>query len=67
MDGDRYLGRIFRENTNAVEQWFWGVDWFLAGGEKYGTAPTRERAMAAFRKAWDAMSPDSTPAPRKPI
>jgi hypothetical protein len=71
LDGDRYVGRIFRENTNAVEQWFWGVDWFvargkLAGGKLYGNAPTREAAMATFRRAWDALQRDSTPGPGKP-
>jgi len=67
LDGDRYVGRIFRENTNAVEQWFWGLDWFVAGGKKYGNAPTLLTAMAAFRSAWDALPPDSTLEPPKPI
>jgi hypothetical protein len=55
LDGDRYVGRIFRENTNAVEQWFWGVDSSVRGPYRYGNAPTREAAMAAFRAAWDAL------------
>lgn len=55
IDGDRYAGRIFRENA-IREVWFWGVDWFGAGSKKlYGNAATRKAAMAAFRAAWDAL------------
>lgn len=55
MDGDRYVGRIFRENTHVGEQWFWGLDSSVISKRYlYGNAPTREAAMAAFRAAWDA-------------
>jgi len=68
LNGDRYVGRIFRENTAAAEQWFWGVDSSVrAPRHNFGNAPTREAAMTSFRAAWDALPPVSTPGSGKPI
>jgi hypothetical protein len=52
LDGDRDVGRIYRINT-AHEQWWWGVSFMLTGRMSYGTAPTREDAMAAFRAEYE--------------
>jgi hypothetical protein len=66
VHGGRHLGRIYLANANSRTgyNWFWGINWFerpkdtahLPGWD--GFAPSREAAMGAFRKAWDAMERD---------
>ena len=58
----KHVGRIYLSNPNSgtAYNWFWGINWFerpkqsahLPGWD--GFAPSREAAMQAFRKAWDA-------------
>jgi len=48
LDGEREVGRIYRVNA-ATELWRWVVDFMLTHRNNYGTAESREAAMAAFR------------------
>ncbi len=46
MDGDRVVGRIFKDANDA---WYWGVDFMLTHRKSYGTADPCESAVAAFK------------------
>ena len=49
----RVIGRIYRV-VGKSERWFWGIDYFLAGGRAiYDHADSREAAMVAFKAAWE--------------
>ena len=52
FDGERDVGRIFRQVSGA---WWWGVGFQLTGRKAYGTADTREEAMAAFRAGYERL------------
>ena len=53
FEGARVIGRIYRV-VGTSERWFWGIDYFLAGGRAiYDHASSREAAMTAFRAAWE--------------
>jgi hypothetical protein len=46
LDGERVVGRIYLD-TNG--HWFRGVSWMLTKRKSYGTAASRDDAMAAFK------------------
>jgi hypothetical protein len=48
FDGDRDVGRIFRENAHE-ELWFWGVDFTITNRKSYGHSSSLDEAKAAFR------------------
>jgi hypothetical protein len=52
FDGERDVGRIYRVNA-ATELWWWGVSFMLTGRKSYGTADTRDEAMAAFKAEYE--------------
>jgi hypothetical protein len=55
FDGHRRVGRMFQINAHpGQESWFWGVDFFLTYGKRYGHVSTLEQAKAAFRKEYEA-------------
>ncbi len=50
LAGERVVGRIYRIDS-AVEIWWWGVSFHLIGRKGYGTAESREDALAACKIA----------------
>lgn len=59
----KVVGRVYRtEPLDSVraESWFWGVSFFPTIGAipHYGHAPTKELAMAAFKKRWLLSHPE---------
>jgi len=54
-EGEVAIGRVFQRfaGTSAPADWFWGVT-FKPEWEPptYGSAETREAAMAAFKERW---------------
>jgi hypothetical protein len=57
MDGDRVVGRIFLEAHGA---WFWARI-----SRRYGTAESREDAMAAFKAEYEPWQREQSTPPRK--
>lgn len=59
-DTEGFAGRIYDGTSSSPSKcetaWFWGLDYFKARGLKnyYGTAASKEAAMAKFRAAWNA-------------
>lgn len=53
FDGDREVGRIFREANGT---WFWGVSFVISGRKSYGHAPSIAAAQAAFRAEYKAFT-----------
>ena len=62
-DGE-HVGRIYCANPHDKhgQNWYWGLNFFARPPDRAhlpgwdGYAESREEAMAAFRKAWDAMT-----------
>jgi hypothetical protein len=59
----RHVGRIYLANPHdkAGFNWYWGINWFERPRETAhhsnlwdGYVDSRDAAMIAFRKAWDA-------------
>jgi hypothetical protein len=50
LDGTREIGRIYLDTNGS---WFWGVSWMLTKQKSYGTAESRDEAMAALRAAYE--------------
>jgi hypothetical protein len=59
LDGDRHVGRIYRVTDHPDSPWFWGL---LTRRKKYGTANTRDEAMAAFRAEYERWLREQTKA-----
>jgi hypothetical protein len=52
FDGNREVGRIRRMDA-ATELWWWGVSFMITRRKSYGTAGSREEAMAAFKAEYE--------------
>jgi hypothetical protein len=59
-EGDVAVGRIFQQfaQTGLPGRWHWSVTFQPAWEQPtYGTAATREAAMAAFKERWERGGP----------